>query len=146
VIHRGTFVDRIVWILLAGVAIAVIVTARILPPDPIHGSSAHLGMPPCGFQVFTGYKCPGCGLTTCFAYMTRLDLVGAGHANAFGILLFTCTALFVPLALVSAWRGFSVTSTLDRIHGEKLIIALAILCFLNWAIRFAFELHAASGA
>jgi len=139
---RGTLADRIVWILLASIATAVIVTAAVLTPDPVHGSSAQLGFPPCGFQVFTGFKCPGCGLTTCFSYMAHADPGGAWHANAFGIALFLATLAFVPLALFSAWRGIGVTRMLDRIHAERIVIALALLCLLNWLVRFGFELGA----
>lgn len=140
---RGTLVDRIVWILLAAVAAAVITTAAVIRPDPVHGSSAQLGIAPCGFQAFTGYKCPGCGLTTAFAYMAHFDAVGAWTANAFGILLFVCTAAFVPLAGYAAWRGLAVTPTLVRFQAERVVIALSLLCLLNWLVRFGFELAAA---
>jgi hypothetical protein len=139
---RRNLVDRIVWVILAAVATAVIVTARVLTPDPVHGSSAQLGLPPCGFQVFTGYKCPGCGLTTCFSYMAHFDLAGAWHANAFGIALFLATLIFVPFAVVSAWRGLGVTETLGRIHAERIVIALALLSLTNFLVRFGFELAA----
>lgn len=131
--------DRIVWVVLAVAATAVLVTARVIPVDPVHGSSAHLGLPPCGFQQFTTYKCPGCGLTTCFAAMTRLDLVAAFEANAFGILLFAVTAAFVPFALFQAFRGARVSDVLARYQGERVAIGLALLALLNWLVRLGFE-------
>jgi hypothetical protein len=139
---RAGIVDRVVWALLAAGATAVLVTARVLTPDPIRGSSAQLGLPPCGFQAFTGYRCPGCGLTTCFAYTSRLDLVGAWHANAFGILLFGATALFVPFAIACAWRGERVTATLERIQAERIAIALALLGLAYWVVRLGIEIAA----
>lgn len=123
--------------MLAGIASAVIVTARLLSPDPVHGSSAQLGLPPCGFQQFTGYPCPGCGLTTAFAYMARLDLVGAWHVNAFGIVLFAATAAFVPFAVTGLVRGWSLSSALDRIHGEQTVIALCLVALAYWMMRVA---------
>jgi hypothetical protein len=143
-IARGSSWDRAVWIGLAFVAGSVLATARVLAPDPIRGSSAQLGIPPCGFQTLTGFKCPGCGLTTAFAYLAHFDVVGAFHANAFGILLFLVTLAFVPFALYAAWRGWSIPSAMDRLQGERVVIALALLCLANWLVRFGYEWTAAS--
>lgn len=121
--------------MLAGIAAAVVVTARVLSPDPIHGSSAQLGLPPCGFQQLTGYPCPGCGLTTAFSYMAHFDPGGAWHVNAFGILLFAVTAGFVPFAITALVRGWSLHGALDRIHGEQTVIALSLLALAYWLVR-----------
>src|SRR5688572_24322979 len=77
---------RLVWIGFFGAASAVVVVAALLTPAPIgHGTHTQLGLPPCGFLLFTGYPCAGCGLTTAFAHMVRLEVVAAAHANPFGI-------------------------------------------------------------
>jgi hypothetical protein len=125
--------------MLAGIASAVVVTARVLSPDPVHGSSAQLGMPPCGFQQFTGYRCPGCGLTTAFSYLAHLDVVGAWHVNAFGILLFLATAAFIPFAITGLVRGWSLSGALHRIHGEQLVIALSLVALAHWLVRAVVE-------
>jgi hypothetical protein len=123
------------WAALAGAASAVLITARVITPDPVRGSSAQLGFPPCGFQQFTGHQCPGCGLTTAFAFMARLDLAGAWHANGFGILLFTATLAFVPFAIAGLWRGWNVTATLERVQAERVVIVLSLLALAYWLVR-----------
>lgn len=38
---------------------------------------------PCPFRKITGWLCPGCGITTLFMSLARLDFRGAFHANPF---------------------------------------------------------------
>ena len=47
---------------------------------------------PCPFRYFTGFLCPGCGITTLFLSLARGDLHGAKEANIF---LFYTLPLFV---------------------------------------------------
>jgi hypothetical protein len=119
-----------------------VITAAALTPSPSgHGTHTQLGLPPCGFLVFTGYPCPGCGLTTAFAHMVRLQLIGAWHANPFGIVLFTVTALTIPVSAVGFVRGWGVVATLDRLHAEKIAIGLSLLSLGVWIIRVAAQAY-----
>jgi hypothetical protein len=138
---RAAFVSRAIWAVLFAVPTAVVVTAAMLTPNPAgHGTHTQLGLPPCGFLVFSGYPCPGCGLTTAFAYMVRLQLLGAWHANPFGIALFLCTVAFIPLAAIGFVRGWPVVATLDRIHAEKFAIGLSLLSLTAWVVRVATQM------
>lgn len=38
---------------------------------------------PCPFRMVTGWKCPGCGISTMILCMTELDFAGAFQANPF---------------------------------------------------------------
>lgn len=38
---------------------------------------------PCVFYEITGWKCPGCGITTLFYRLGRFDVPGAFYANPF---------------------------------------------------------------
>lgn len=38
---------------------------------------------PCIFRKMTGWKCPGCGITTLILSLVGFDLEGAFHANPF---------------------------------------------------------------
>lgn len=130
--------SRIGWFFLGFVPLAVILTARMLVPDPSgHGTHTQLGLPPCGFLVLTGCPCPGCGLTTAFAHMARLDFVGAARANPFGIPLFLVTFFTIPVAIRGFVRGEAVFDTLDRHHAEKVSAALAICGVAVWIVRAA---------
>lgn len=138
---RTALMSRAIWALLFAIPTAVVVTASMLVPNPVgHGTHTQLGLPPCGFLLFSGYPCPGCGLTTAFAYMVRLEVAGAWHANPFGIALFLCTVAFIPLAAVAFVRGWPVVATLDRIHAEKFAIGLSLLSLTAWVVRVATQL------
>lgn len=139
-IERGDWISRCTWAVLFAMPTAVMITAAMLTPNPVgHGTHTQLGLPPCGFLVFTGYPCPGCGLTTAFAYMIRLDVHGAWNANPFGIALFLATAAFVPFAALGFVRGWSVVAALDRVHAEKIAIVLAALSVITWVTRVAVQ-------
>ena len=43
-------------------------------------SITHISIP-CIFHTLTGYKCPGCGITTCLVSLLHLDFTGAYQAN-----------------------------------------------------------------
>lgn len=54
---------------------------------------------PCMFRLVTGYKCPGCGITTMILRLSRLNFAGAFIANPF---LFV-TAPFLAAELIYAF-------------------------------------------
>jgi hypothetical protein len=118
----------------------VLITAMTLTPSAAgHGTHTQLGLPPCGFLVYTGYPCPGCGLTTSFAHMARLEVVGAFSANPFGILLFLVTVVMVPISLYGVVRRLPVIDTLDRLHAEKIAIGLSLLSILVWFSKIGIQ-------
>lgn len=129
---------RLGWAILALLPAAVIATAAVLTPDPAgHGTHVQLGLPPCGFLVLTGYPCPGCGLTTCFAHMVRLQIPEAVHANAFGVPLFLVSFFTIPVALVGFLRALPILPTLERFQFEKVAILLAVSSIAVWIARIA---------
>ena len=135
--RRGTRIgSRMTWLVLFTLPAAVMITALMLTPDPAgHGTHTQLGLPPCGFLIVSGYPCPGCGLTTSFAHMIRLEIVGAALANPFGILLFLVSFAMIPLAALGFIRGWPVVDTLDRLHFEKWAVLLAATSVLTWVVR-----------
>lgn len=140
----GDWSSVVVWAVLFAGPLAVLITAAMLTPAAEgHGTHTQLGLPPCGFLVYTGYPCPGCGLTTSFANMIRLDVAGAFMANPFGILLFLCTAAMVPVALAGIVRRMPVIDTLDRLHAEKIAIGLSVVSILVWVVEIGIQ-YAAS--
>ena len=58
----------------------------------------------CGFKVFTGLPCPGCGLTHSFCAIGKGDLGGAFAFNAVGPPLYLF-AVMIWLRLLSALAG-----------------------------------------
>jgi hypothetical protein len=134
--QAGVTASRVVWGVVLLMASAVLVTAALLSPSPAgHGTHTQLGLPPCGFLLVTGVPCPGCGLTTSFSHMIRLQLAGAAAANPFGIALFMLTAGAVPLSVVGLVRNMPVIRTLDRMHFEKIAILLSATGVVVWCVR-----------
>ncbi|HJL16328.1 MAG TPA: DUF2752 domain-containing protein [Sandaracinaceae bacterium LLY-WYZ-13_1] len=135
-VGQGSWTSLFVWAVLFSGPLAVLITAATLTPAAEgHGTHTQLGLPPCGFLVYTGFPCPGCGLTTSFSHMIRLDVVGAFGANPFGILLFLCTAAMVPLSLLGIVRKMPVVDTLDRLHAEKIAIGLSVVSIVVWMVE-----------
>lgn len=141
-VGKGDWSSLVTWAVLFSGPLAVLVTAALLTPSSAgHGTHTQLGLPPCGFLVYTGFPCPGCGLTTSFAHMIRLEVIGAFHANPFGILLFLCTAAIVPISLLGIIRRLPVIDTLDRLHAEKIAIGLSILSIVVWVVKVGIQYY-----
>lgn len=75
-----------------------------------HGTHTQLGLPACPSVMIFDRPCPGCGLTTAFAWMVRarVDLSFASHAMGPLIyLLFTASAWAALLGFVQSkkWRA-----------------------------------------
>jgi hypothetical protein len=143
-VGQGSWLSIIVWLVLLSGPLAVVITAAFLAPAAEgHGTHTQLGLPPCGFLVYTGYPCPGCGLTTAFAHMVRFEVVGAFHSNPFGIPLFLCTLAMIPLGVLGIVRRMPVVDTLDRLHAEKIAIVLSVLSIGVWLTKVAMQYFAA---
>jgi len=143
-VGRGDWSSIVTWAILFAGPLAVLVTAATLTPAiEGHGTHTQLGLPPCGFLVYTGYPCPGCGLTTSFSNMIRLQVVGAFNANPFGILLFLCTAAIVPISLLGLIRKLPVIDTLDRLHAEKIAIGLSVVSIVVWVVKVSLQYYSA---
>jgi hypothetical protein len=133
---RGGTGDRVAWFILGIIPLAVIALAATLSPDPSgHGTHQQLGLPPCGFIYVTGYPCPGCGLTTAFAHMVRLEFVGAARANPFGILLFMVSFTTIFVSAVGFVKKLPTLATLERLQFEKWAVLLSVTAITVWVVR-----------
>ncbi|MBO5904589.1 MAG: DUF2752 domain-containing protein [Clostridia bacterium] len=87
---------------------------------------------PCVFNLITGLKCPGCGISRMFLALFRLDVVAAAHYN----LLVLC---LLPFALVlffyKSWQYIKDGET-KMYAAEKLFYCVAlVLCFAFFVLR-----------
>ena len=116
----------------------VLGVAALLEPDPRgHGTHTQLGLPPCGFWLLTGARCPGCGLTTAFAHGIRGDWALAAEANPFGLLLFALVCAAIPLGLVGIVRGWSLDGLLAHAALRRCAFAVAACGVVLWVARLA---------
>ncbi|MDH3199688.1 MAG: DUF2752 domain-containing protein [Myxococcales bacterium] len=130
--------ERLLWASLAAGGFAVLVTAAWIEPDPRgYGTHTQLGLPPCGFLALTGSPCPGCGLTTAFAYAARGQWWLAGTSNPLGLVLFLIVCATVPMSVLAIVRGWSFAATVDRLSLDRWALAVAGCGVVLWVVRFA---------
>jgi|LSQX01.2.fsa_nt_gb hypothetical protein len=119
------------------VAVAVLIAARLLPPEPDgYGTHQRLLMPPCLFRAATHLPCPLCGLTTAFARTGRGDFTGAFEAHLLGPMLYVSTvviALSCLLALISGARVLQ--KIVDALYSPMLAYWLAVMLIIAWPIN-----------
>jgi hypothetical protein len=106
--NRPWFADAF----LLAVCGAVVLAAVVLTPGADAVSWFGVEIPVvCGFRRFTGWPCPGCGLTRSFVFMAHGQLLAAFRVHALGPLLFAVVASQVP------WRLYRVAATAARVRG-----------------------------
>ncbi len=131
---------RAILVTLTAFVVLVFAVAIYLDPYEDDGTPRRmethrqLGLPPCTFKLATNLPCPSCGMTTSFSLLIRGDVRNSLWANAAGTLLGVLCLLFVPWALITAWRGHllflrSLERTLIR-----LVVVFLIVMMLRWAI------------
>lgn len=134
----ASIVERILWGCLALGGLAVLGAATSIEPDPRgYGTHMQLGLPPCGFLTFTGFPCPGCGLTTAFAHGVRGQWWLALAANPLGLVLFLIVCAAVPIGILAAVRSWSFALVIERLSLNRWALAVAGCGVVVWVIRFA---------
>ena len=56
---------------------------------------------PCLWKTITGYECPGCGMTTAFIALLRMQWADAWSANP---MIYAIVPVFICLILRDFWR------------------------------------------
>jgi len=125
------------WSIVVGCALVLATAASVEPDARGYGTHTQLGLPPCGFLLLTGFPCPGCGLTTAFAYGIRGHWVLAARANPLGLVLFLVVCACVPLGVIAALRGWSVDAVIERWALDRWALALAGCAIVVWVMRLA---------
>lgn len=128
--------DRARYLTLLGLAGAVLVIARLLPPSPRGvGTHEQLGLPPCLFLKLTGVPCTSCGLTTSFAYAAKFRFFEALVTQPFGLLAFFLTVLLVPLSCYLLYRRIPWRRVIDAWLAKPMTYALLALYLMSWVYK-----------
>jgi len=92
-------VDRTVrfWVRVRGAIVGTGCVLLILAA--VFRLPSRVPMPPCSFQVNTGYPCPGCGMTRSMMAVAHGDVVEAFRCHPFGVALFAFVALCTLLGV-----------------------------------------------
>lgn len=79
---------------------------------------------PCMFRLITGFKCPGCGITTMITALASLDFEAAFNANPF---LFVTAPLLCGELIYRLYARY-MNREISRIHDTAVICYAAALC------------------
>lgn len=125
---------RLLAIVVAAGALAVLIIAAYLRPDP-RGIGTHegLGMQPCGFLQATGIPCMGCGMTTSFADAVRWRLLASFTAQPFGMVLCFMTAAAFWSAIYVAVTGRPAYRLLRMVPTKTHLMVWPTLSIAAWA-------------
>ena len=82
---------------------------------------------PCPFRYFTGFLCPGCGITTFCLSLAHGNWQKAEQANVF--LFYTLPFLFLSLFLETFWAESKINYLNKRYFMPLYLVALAVFGF-----------------
>ena len=129
-------VRRVRGALVCGLAIAGIVLAARLHPDPVGaGTHTQLHMPSCSILNRTGWPCPTCGITTSLSAMARGDIGLALRAQSFGVVLFLALAASALAGGVMMLSGRPMLAALRPRAWWVLVAGVGLL--LGWAVKLS---------
>ncbi len=133
---RASLGTRLFAAALAAAALAVLITAALIHPDPTGtGTHRQLGMPECGWLVITGYPCPTCGMTTAFSAAAHAAPFTSIKAQPFGAALALATAAFFWAALHVAVFGSMLGRLFERVLAPKVLVPTALFFLAAWAFK-----------
>jgi hypothetical protein len=128
--------DQAKYIALGVASAACLITARLLQPSARGvGTHEQLGLPPCAFLYLTSIPCPGCGLTTSFAYAARLNFYDAFITQPFGPILFCLMALSVPLTLYLIYSRIPCSKLRRPARLNRALPVMITLYLLSWLYK-----------
>lgn len=121
---------------MAAVALAVLITAASLTPDP-RGVETHtqLGLWPCGWYLATGRPCPTCGMTTAFTQAAHGRYWSSFVTQPFAAVLAVATATVFWGGLHGAVFGSRLGSIGDKLFRPRAIIVIAAGFVAAWVYK-----------
>lgn len=82
---------------------------------------------PCPIRYFTGFLCPGCGITTLFLSLVHGDWHSAKQANVF--LFYTLPLFFLSMVIVVFWPNSQVARLNKKYFMPLYLAALVVFGF-----------------
>ena len=123
--------------------LAVLVVAALATPNPggvgTHASS--LRMRPCQFLQTTGMPCPGCGMTTSFAWFARGNVPASLYVQPMGTALAAIACAAVWAGLYVAVSGRPAYRLFRLLPGRYYLMPLLVLGVLAWGWKITLRLN-----
>ncbi|EMB13504.1 putative membrane protein [Rhodopirellula europaea 6C] len=85
-----------------------------------------------------GLRCPACGMTTSWSWLTRGDLVASASANLSGMLLGLFVVLLLVLGFRLVWYGRSLSCRVNWWVGFG-VVFIGVLSVAEWLVRLQFD-------
>jgi hypothetical protein len=134
---------RLIALGAALACLAVLLTAAWVTPNAAgvgtHASSLH--MQPCQFLERTHLPCPGCGMTTSFAWFARGNLLASAYVQPMGAALAAIAGCTVWGGLYVAITGRPVYRLFRLLPTRYYVMPLLCLGVLAWAWKIMLRLN-----
>lgn len=116
------------------VAVLLAIAWSLTPATEGFGTHQQLGLPPCTSIVLWSMRCPGCGMTTSWAWTMRGEFLAAIEANAGGTMLALIALAYIPTTCYFSLLGrTSRRSWFSTYLAIALLVSLAIAT-IQWLI------------
>ena len=134
---------RVLALAAAGACLTVLLVAAYATPNPsgvgTHVSSLH--MQPCNFLQTTHLPCPGCGMTTSFAWFVRGNLLASVYVQPMGAMLAAICCACVWTGAYVAFTGRPVYRLFRLLPGRYYLLPLLALGVLAWGWKIMLRLN-----
>jgi hypothetical protein len=130
---------RLVLVVAAmGLAVLLALAAYLHPSERGFGTHQQLGLPPCSFRMWFGFRCPSCGMTTAWSQMMHGRPIRAVRANTAGAMLCVVALVAVPYLFVSGARGRWIARPPGEFSLAVGATAFVAVALLEWLVRLWF--------
>lgn len=129
---RGTGHWTVVALLWAAALGLVALRLLTTPASEGHGTHEQLGLPACGMMAWTGWPCPGCGVTTSLSWVAHGEFARAFVVHPFGALLAAGILAGFAWSLLVTLRGGDAWASLRSRWRPWMAWALAGALFGGW--------------
>jgi hypothetical protein len=151
-VRLGTHADRVdvlgrcVAAIIGTACLGVLLVAAWLPPSPSGvGTHTALRLQSCPFLVTTGLPCPGCGMTTSFAWFARANVLASLYVQPMGFVLATLCAVGFWGSLYVCCSGKPIYRLAQRIPTRYYLYYLPGLAIAAWAWKIWIHVHHLDG-
>jgi hypothetical protein len=130
--QRSEMGIRFALLAVAMIPVSLFAVASHLEPSSTGlGTHQQLGLPPCSFRLLLGIRCPGCGMTTSWAYFVRGQWLASMTVSLGGFLLASAGIVTTGLFCQSAWSG-RLPSLASQKWMTVTLVAIAAVTLADW--------------